>query len=88
MEGPVILGIYTTLAATGALAIAALGAAIAQGMAVAKGLEGMARNPEAAGDIRTAMILGLVLIEALVLYVLLVVLLLLYANPLFGIIFQ
>jgi F-type H+-transporting ATPase subunit c len=32
--------------------------------------EGVARNPQAAGAIRTTMIIGLALIEALVIYVL------------------
>jgi F-type H+-transporting ATPase subunit c len=53
-----------------ALAIAAAACGIAQGRAVATACEGIARNPQAAGDIRTTMIIGLALIEALVIYVL------------------
>lgn len=52
------------------LAIAAAGCGYAQGKAVAAACEGIARNPQAAGDIRTTMIIGLALIEALVIYVL------------------
>ncbi len=87
MEGKILFGIITMLAASFSLCLAAIGAAIAQGKVIARGLEGMARNPEAAGDIRTSMILGIVLIEALVLYVLLVSLLLLFANPMYARIF-
>ena len=52
------------------LAIAAGLCGLAQGKAVVAACEGMARNPQAAGNIRTTMIIGLALIEALVIYVL------------------
>jgi F-type H+-transporting ATPase subunit c len=52
------------------LAIAAAGCGLAQGKAVVAACEGIARNPQAAGAIRTTMIIGLALIEALVIYVL------------------
>lgn len=50
------------------LAIAAAGCGLGQGKAVMAACEGIARNPQAAGDIRTTMIIGLALIEALVIY--------------------
>lgn len=50
------------------LGIAALGGALGQGKATAAALEGIARNPAAAGKIFTPMIIGLALIESLVLY--------------------
>jgi F-type H+-transporting ATPase subunit c len=53
-----------------ALGIAAAGCGMAQGKAVVAACEGIARNPQAAGNIRTTMIIGLALIEALVIYVL------------------
>ena len=53
-----------------ALAIAAAACGISQGRAVTAACEGIARNPQAAGNIRTTMIIGLALIEALVIYVL------------------
>jgi len=49
---------------------------IGQGRAAAGALEGIARNPGAAGQIRGPMILGLALIESLVIYALLIALLL------------
>ncbi len=52
------------------LAIAAVGCGLGQGKAVAAACEGIARNPQAAGEIRTTMIIGLALIEALVIYAL------------------
>ena len=50
------------------MAIASGLCALGQGKAVAGAAEGMARNPAAAGAIRFALILGLVLIESLALY--------------------
>src|SRR5215813_6728280 len=55
-----------------AMATASGLAALAQGKAVVGAAEGMARNPGAATVIRFALLLGLVLIESLVLYTLVV----------------
>ena len=63
---------------------AAAGAALGQGKAVASAAEAIARNPGAAGEIRGALILGLVLIESLVIYVLLVSLILFFIKPFGG----
>lgn len=51
-----------------AVGVAALGGGIGQGIAVSSALEGIARNPSAAGQIFTPMIIGLALIESLVIY--------------------
>ena len=67
-----------------ALAFAAAFGALGQGKAVSAAVEGIARNPGAAGDIRGSLILGLVLIESLVIYALLVSLILFFANPFVG----
>ncbi|HTL38036.1 MAG TPA: ATP synthase F0 subunit C [Kofleriaceae bacterium] len=58
------------------IGIAALGGGIGQGRAAAAALDGIARNPGAAGQIRGPMILGLALIESLVIYALIIALLL------------
>jgi F-type H+-transporting ATPase subunit c len=55
-----------------AIAVAAAAGAFAQGKATAAACEGMARNPGAAGAIRTMAILGLALIESLVIYALVI----------------
>ncbi|MDH7482245.1 MAG: ATP synthase F0 subunit C [Armatimonadota bacterium] len=62
------------------LPIAVLSAAMAQGRAASSALEGIARQPEAAGKIQLAMIIGLAIIESLVIYVLVIVLLLLFTR--------
>lgn len=56
------------MAAGLAIGIAAFGGALGQGRAAAAALEGIARNPGAAGKIQGPMILGLALIESLVIY--------------------
>jgi F-type H+-transporting ATPase subunit c len=52
------------------LPIAVIGAGLGQGRAAAAALEGIARQPEAAAKIQTAMIIALALIESLVIYAL------------------
>lgn len=60
------------LAAGLGLGIAAAGGAFGQSKAIAAGLEGIGRNPGAAGQIKGSLIIGLVLIESLVIYSLVV----------------
>lgn len=52
--------------------VAVLSAALGQGRAAGAALESMARQPEMAGKIQTAMILSLAFIESLVIFSLLV----------------
>jgi F-type H+-transporting ATPase subunit c len=59
---------YASLASGLAIAIAAFGGAIGQGLTVAAALEGISRNPGAQNKIFIPMIIGLALIESLVLY--------------------
>jgi F-type H+-transporting ATPase subunit c len=54
------------------LGVAAAAGAIGQSRAIAASVEGIARNPGAAGAIRLSMIIGLALIESLVIYALLI----------------
>jgi F-type H+-transporting ATPase subunit c len=55
------------------MAIASAVCGLAQAKAVAASAEGMARNPSAAAAIRFALLLGLVLIESLALYTLVII---------------
>src|SRR5436305_10457849 len=63
---------WGVLAAAFVLGIAAAAGAIGQSRAIAASVEGIARNPGAAGAIRLSMIIGLALIESLVIYALLI----------------
>ncbi len=66
------------------MAISTISTGIGQGMAVKGAMEGIARQPEAAGPIGTNLIIGLAFIESLTIYALVIALLLLYADPLAG----
>jgi F-type H+-transporting ATPase subunit c len=72
---------WSIITAGFALGIAAFGGALGQGKSIAAACEAIARNPSATGDIRGALILGLVLIESLVIYVLLISLILFFLTP-------
>jgi F-type H+-transporting ATPase subunit c len=69
------------MAAVIGLAIAAAGCGVGQGIAVGKAVEGIARQPEASGKIQGVMLIGLAIIESLTIYVLVIALILIYANP-------
>jgi len=64
------------IAAAIAIGLATIAPAIAQGITAGKALDGMAKQPEVAGEIRTAMILALAFMEALTIYGLIVAILL------------
>jgi F-type H+-transporting ATPase subunit c len=72
---------WSIITAGFALAIAAAFGAISQARGLSAAVEGIARNPSAAGEIRGNLILGLVLIESLVIYVLLISLILFFVTP-------
>ena len=64
-----------------AMAIASAAAAIGQSRAIVSALDAIGRQPSAAGRIQVAMIIGLALIESLAIYVLLIALIIFFANP-------
>ena len=64
-----------------AVGLGAIGPGIGEGMAVAKGLEAIARQPEAAGTISRTLFVGLAMIETMAIYCLVIALLVLFANP-------
>ena len=69
---------WSIITAGFALAFAAGLGALGQGRAIGSAVEAIARNPGAVGDIRGALLLGLVLIESLSIYVLLISLILFF----------
>lgn len=75
---------WSIITAGFALGIAAAFGALGQGKATSSAVEAIARNPSAVNDIRGSLILGLVLIESLVIYVLLISLILFFVNPFAG----
>ncbi|OHA63367.1 MAG: ATP synthase F0 subunit C [Candidatus Wildermuthbacteria bacterium RIFCSPHIGHO2_01_FULL_48_25] len=63
-----------SLAAALAIAVGALGPALAIGILAGKGMEAIGRNPEAANKVQTAMILSIAFAEAIAIYALVVAL--------------
>lgn len=75
---------YYALAVVGCglgIGLAALGTGIGMGSGLGGACEGVARNPGVSGKIMTTMIVGMAMIESLCIYALVVVLIVLYANP-------
>ena len=66
------------IAAAIAIAIPAALGALGMGIATAKSTEGISRQPEAAGNIRTSLMLGLVFIETAIIYALVVAILIIF----------
>lgn len=54
---------------------------LSQSVAIKSALDGTARNPSASGKILTTMLIGLAMIESLAIYVFVVAMILLFANP-------
>ena len=80
--GPEFLIIFTTILISGiGIIIGTAIPSIMEGKAVLKALDGIIRQPEAADDIRTTLLISMALLESASIYVLLVILILLFANP-------
>ena len=66
------------MAAGIAIGLAAVGGAVSMGIAIKKAMEGISRQPEADGKIRTTLMLGLVFIETAIIYALVVAILIIF----------
>lgn len=66
------------IAAAVIIAVASGAGAVAMAMAVYKSVDGTSRQPEAAGSIRTTMMMGLVFIETAIIYALIVAILIIF----------
>ena len=70
----------TMLAAAIAIALPAMLAALAQGIATGKAVESIARQPEAKGSINQVLIVGLAFMESLALYGMLIAIILIFTK--------
>jgi F-type H+-transporting ATPase subunit c len=77
-----LVTIITIIVSGIGIVVGTLVPALVEGRAVLKALEGMTRQPEVAGDLRTTLLIAMALLESTAIYVLLVILILLFANPL------
>lgn len=72
----------STLAAALAMVLGTMVPALAMGRAITQALDSLARQPEAELSISRALFIGLAMIESLAIYCLVVVLIILFRNPL------
>ena len=77
------MALCSTVAALVAIALGVIFPAMAMGRSISQALDALARQPEAEQSITRTLFLGLAMIESLAIYVLVIVLIVLFRNPLF-----
>lgn len=82
LDSGTLVTVISILAASIGIVVGCLVPALMEGKAVQKALEGITRQPDAANDLRTTLLISMALLESTAIYSLLVVLVLLFANPL------
>jgi F-type H+-transporting ATPase subunit c len=82
MEAGTLVTVVTIVMAALAITVGTIIPTLAQGRAVMRALEGMTRQPEVADRLRATLFISMALLESAAIYVLLVCLILLFANPL------
>ena len=74
--------VISTVAAAMSIAIGVMFPAIAMGRAISQALDALARQPESEKSIMRTLFIGLAMIESLAIYCLVIVLIILFRNPL------
>jgi len=74
--------ILSTVAAVLGIALGVLGPGLAMGRAISSALEALSRQPEAERSLMRTLFIGLAMIESLAIYCLVIVLIVLFRNPL------
>jgi F-type H+-transporting ATPase subunit c len=78
----------STVAAILGIALGVMLPAIAMGWAIARAMDALARQPESERTIMRTLFIGLAMIESLAIYVLVIVLIVLFRNPLLEYVIQ
>ena len=81
MDSSTIIALVTLITPAIAILLGTITPALVEGRAVIKALDGMTRQPEAADNLRGTLIIAMALLESTAIYVLLICLVLLFANP-------
>jgi F-type H+-transporting ATPase subunit c len=76
----IVLG--STVAAIIGIALGVIGPALAMGKAVGSALDAIARQPESERSILRTLFIGLAMMESLAIYCLVIILIVLFKNPL------
>jgi F-type H+-transporting ATPase subunit c len=82
MSDTAFLIVASTVAALLSIAIGVFFPALAMGRAISQAMDALARQPEAEKSITRSLFIGLAMIESLAIYVLVIVLIVLFRNPL------
>jgi F-type H+-transporting ATPase subunit c len=82
IEPGVLITIITIIVSSVGIVLGTIVPALLEGRAVLKALEGMTRQPQVASQLRTTLLVSMALLESTAIYVLLIILVLLFANPL------
>ena len=77
-----LFSLFSTVGALLAMALGVMFPALAMGRAISQALDALARQPEAEKSIIRTLFIGLAMIESLAIYVLVIVLIVLFRNPL------
>jgi F-type H+-transporting ATPase subunit c len=87
MDPEILVALATIIVAGVGIIIGTLTPAIVEGRAVVKAFDSMARQPEIADQVRNTLIVAMALLETTAIYALLIMLALIFANPLIDRIF-
>lgn len=82
MRDMTVFTVASTIIGALAIAIGTMVPAVAMGRAISHALEALARQPESERSIMRILFIGLAMIESLAIYCLVVVLIILFRNPL------
>ena len=82
MDSGTVVVVVTIVVSAVTMLLGSIVPAVVEGRAVIKALDGMVRQPEVADDLRATLFIAMALLESTAIYVLLICLILIFANPL------
>ncbi len=82
LDSSTLVTVLTIIGSTIGIVLGCIVPAVMEGIAVQKALDGITRQPDAANDLRTTLLISMALLESTAIYSLLVILVLIFANPL------
>lgn len=86
MDAGTLFAVGAMIAAALGVGIGTIGPGLGQGRSVAGALDALARQPDQADSITRTLFIGLAMIESLTIYTLVIALIVLFVNPLQGLI--
>ena len=82
MDSATLVVLVTIVVSALTILLGTIVPAVVEGRAVMKAMDGMIRQPEVADDLRATLFIAMALLESTAIYVLLICLILIFANPL------